>query len=91
MADNNPTSEPQKTTCSSMFDINLPKSAFETTFRKRPHGLRTYVIILASIFVLEIILQNGTHSTSFLFYRKGEKYATNFFFSFLTNNMRICL
>ena len=57
--------------CASMFDLKNLKDAFGTAFKERPHGLRKYIILLTIIFVLEILLQNGQHSTTFLFVRKG--------------------
>ena len=82
--------------CASMFDLKNLKDAFGTAFKERPHGLRKYIILLTIIFVLEILLQNGQHSTTFLFVRKGMWIVivfaiSNFYLiGFLCKSIRTC-
>ena len=83
--------------CASMFDLKNLKDAFGTAFKERPHGLRKYIILLTIIFVLEILLQNGQHSTTFLFVRKGMWIVivfaiSNFYLiGFLCKSIRTCI
>ena len=54
----------------SIFDVDNVKSAFKTAFKKRENNLRTYIIIIGCVFLLEIFLITGKGPTMYLYFRK---------------------
>lgn len=67
---NNNEEKSSKNACCQMFDVANVQRAFKTTFKQRPHGLHLIVVLLSFIFVMEIFVMNGSHSTMFLYMRK---------------------
>ena len=57
-----------------MFDIRNIKRAFRVTFKRRAYNVRPYLLILASVFVLEIFMTNGRGPTSYLYYREAQHF-----------------
>ena len=54
----------------SIFDVDNVKSAFKTAFKKRENNLRTYIIVIGCVFLLEIFLITGKGPTMYLYFRK---------------------
>ena len=67
-------SQKEKGKCASLFDVHNLKRSFTTAFKKRPHGIRPFLIGLVAIFVLEIFLGQGRGQTMFLYLRKEFKW-----------------
>ena len=61
--------------CSTLFDVNNVKSAFQAVLKRRPNNLRTFLLVLASCFLLEIFLITGKGPTMYLYFRR--KYSWN--------------
>jgi hypothetical protein len=61
----------------SLFDLKNVKRAFRTTFKRRPYNVRPYLLILASVFIIEIFMSNGRGPTMYLFLRKEFQWNTS--------------
>jgi len=82
MKEQEPQKEP-KGRMASLFDIDNVKNGFKSVFRKREKNLRTFVILLAITFVLEIFLINGKGPTQYLYFRRKFSWGKNKFGSYV--------
>merc|ERR1711923_693336 len=55
----------------SLLDVDNVKSAFEETFKKRENNMRTYLMIIGSVFLLEMFLLIGKVPSMYLYFRKS--------------------
>ncbi len=69
----------KKNMCLALFDINNLKLSFKTAFKKRPHGLRPFLLLAMFAFILEIFFNYGKMTTFFLFMRKEFKWTESTF------------
>lgn len=80
---NSTVNSPPKSTLNKIFDVENLKQGFHTMFKKREHGVRPYLILLAGIFVMEIFMINGKGPTMYLFLRKELGYDEKAFGMFI--------
>ena len=61
----------------SMFDVRNIKRAFSVTFKRRSFNIRPFLLILASNFILYVVMITGRDSQLYLYTREA-KYCSNF-------------
>ena len=61
----------------SMFDVRNIKRAFSVTFKRRSFNTRPFLLILASNFILYVVMITGRDSQLYLYTREA-KYCSNF-------------
>ncbi|XP_023336366.1 proton-coupled folate transporter isoform X2 [Eurytemora carolleeae] len=69
----------KKGKCLTLFDVENVKKGFTTVFKKRENNLRTYIVLLVIVFVLECFLINGKGPTQYLYFRRKFSWDMNKF------------
>ena len=64
------TDGPKRNIIASIFDLKNLSRAFRIAFKRRPYGVRPYIIFLGTIFVFKNFIDNGKDAVIYLFLRK---------------------